>query len=32
MIEGTVFGGLPFNDIAVQVQVMLGQNLLDPVP
>jgi hypothetical protein len=32
MMEGAAFGGLPFNDIAAQVQITLGQGLLDSVP
>jgi hypothetical protein len=32
MMEGAEFGGLPFNDIAAQVQVTLGQSLLGSAP
>jgi hypothetical protein len=32
MIEASEFGGLPFNDIAANVHVTLGQNLLASVP
>ncbi len=32
MLEASAFGGVPFNDIAAQVQVDLGQNLLQSVP
>jgi hypothetical protein len=32
MMEGAAFNGIPFNDIAAQVHVTLGQNLLDAAP
>ena len=32
MIEGAEYAGLPFNDIAAQVHITLGQNLLGAVP
>ncbi len=32
MLEASEFGGAPFNDIAAQVQVNLGQSLLQSVP
>ena len=32
MLEASEFGGVPFNDIAAQVQVNLGQSLLQSVP
>jgi hypothetical protein len=32
MLEASEFGGVPFNDIAAQVQVNLGQGLLQSVP
>jgi hypothetical protein len=32
MIEGAEFTGIPFNDIAAQVHVTLGQNLLEAAP
>jgi hypothetical protein len=32
MMEASEFGGIPFNDIAANVHVTLGQNLLASVP
>ena len=32
MLEASEFGGVPFNDIAAQVHVTLGQSLLQSVP
>ena len=32
MMEAAAFGGAPFNDIAAQVEVSLGQSLLRSVP
>jgi hypothetical protein len=32
MMEASEFAGIPFNDIAANVHVTLGQNLLASVP
>jgi len=32
MIEASEFSGIPFNDIAANVQVILGQSLLASTP